>query len=207
MVIGILDLGFANIGSIVNMIEHVGGESIVVTGSDSLQSCDKLIIPGVGSFSMAMTTLNESGLIPHLNKFVFEDERPILGICLGMQLLFDHGSEGGDSDGLGWISGNVKKFDKSLLSDQGLAIPHMGWSSVDKVNDSALFNHLDKNRFYHVHSYYVDTDLHHVIGQSNHGFNFTSAVQHKNIYGVQFHPEKSHKFGMQMMKNFIDECV
>jgi len=164
---------------------------------------NKIILPGVGSFDTGVLNLRNSGLGAVLNEEVMARKKPILGICLGMQLL-TAGSEEGEFPGLGWIKAVSKKF---KFSSKDLKIPHMGWNYVRPVNTKSLFKGLDteKNRFYFVHSYYVEcTNEENVLAKCSYGNDFACAIVKDNIYGVQFHPEKSHKFGMTLLKNFAE---
>jgi len=202
----ILDYGMGNTGSMLNMILRVGGNAIISADEQVISTADALILPGVGAFDSGMEKLRTSGLLPFIEKRVFEDKIPFLGVCLGMQLLFDL-SEEGALPGLGWISGRVKRFDFSGTNEKDLKIPHMGWNLVTPKQDHPLFAGLRAEaRFYFIHSYHVVcSDQHHAIAFAEYGYSFACAVQKENIFGVQFHPEKSHKFGMTLFKNFVEQ--
>ena len=200
----IIDYGMGNANSILNMIRRVGGDATISSEHSLITEATALILPGVGSFDSAINKLRNSGLEQIIKQRILKDEIPLLGICLGMQLLFDS-SEEGNQPGLGLIPGTVKRFNFSKISDKTLKIPHMGWNQVFPKIKTALFTGLDdKSRFYFVHSYHVlcnEPELE--IATSLYGYRFACAIQKDNIYAVQFHPEKSHKFGMQVFKNFL----
>jgi len=200
----IVDYNVGNIGSIVNMFKKIGVKARLSSDKSEILAADKLLLPGVGSFDHGMKSLYQSGLIDVLNRKVLEDKTPILGICLGMQLLLS-GSDEGSEPGLGWIKGRVKRFDFSKLPEK-LKIPHMGWNVVYPKNNQCLFKYFDEEaRFYFVHSYYVECeDSRDSLATTLYGDIFTSAVGRENVYGAQFHPEKSHRFGMQLLKNFVE---
>ncbi len=200
--ITIVDYGMGNLGSIQNMLRKMGFESIISSDSQIILQAQKLILPGVGAFDKAMINLQNLDLIIPLNQKVLKQSTPILGICLGMQLLAEN-SEEGVLPGLGWIKANVKRFQSNGWP--ALKIPHMGWNVVVATAKNNLFSKMPYNemRFYFVHSYYFECQEEGIqIGSTKYGKNFTSAINKKNIWGVQFHPEKSHKFGMQLLKNF-----
>lgn len=199
----IIDYGVGNLGSIKNMLRRIGGESRITADEDVIISADRLILPGVGAFDHCVRSLRERGLEPILRRAVLEQRTPILGICVGMQLFAD-ASEEGVEQGLGWIPGRVVKFKKARAE---MKIPHMGWNFVRPRRDTYLFNRMpqDEPKFYFVHSFYFDcTQDQHVLGTTDYFCSFTSAVHRENIWGVQFHPEKSHKFGMQLLANFLE---
>jgi glutamine amidotransferase len=197
----IIDYGMGNLGSIQNMFKRIGVESEITSDHEKIASAEKILLPGVGAFDAAMERINEGGLRELLNKKAVEEKVPTLGICLGMQLL-TNSSEEGTLPGLGWVPAKTLKF----VFDNGskLKVPHMGWNLVDKKHASPLIDGLpEETRFYFVHSYYVKAeDLNDVLTTTFHGVEFHSIIQHENIYGAQFHPEKSHKFGMKLLENF-----
>ncbi len=197
--ITIINYGMGNLGSIKNMMKKIGVDSIITNRKDDIATADKLILPGVGAFDKAMVNLEKLGLITLLNKKVLEDKVPILGICLGMQLLAKT-SEEGIKKGLGWIDGNVLKFNL----DKTLKVPHMGWNRVYPKKESVLFKNMyPEPRFYFVHTYYFKcNNKEDILATTVYGGEFVSAVNKENIFGVQFHPEKSHKFGMKLLENF-----
>jgi glutamine amidotransferase len=197
----IIDYGIGNLASVLNMFKKIGVKDVVVSGDkEVIYKADKLLLPGVGAFDAGMTNLENSGFIPVLNKKVLEDKTPILGICLGMQLLTKK-SEEGIKPGLGWIDAETVKFD--LDPALKLKVPHMGWNYINVVRENKLLTKEEKSRFYFVHSYYVKClNQDQSIATSNFGFDFTCAVNKENIYGTQFHPEKSLKFGMKVLENF-----
>jgi len=205
--ISIIDCGMGNLGSVKNMLKHIGVESEIVSTPEELLKASKIILPGVGSWDNGVQKLQESGLLDVLNIRVLKDKIPILGICLGMQLLLES-SEEGALPGLNWISGKVKKFDfiSDEFKDKRLRIPHMGWNVIESNKASSLTNDfVGETRFYFVHSYHVVVDHQEDILMTCHyGYPFTCAIQKDNIWGAQFHPEKSHKFGMALMKKFAD---
>lgn len=199
--ITIVDYGMGNVGSIKNMLKYIGKESTITSDPDKIYKASKLILPGVGSFDIAMRNIEKHNLLEVLNLKALKDKIPILGICLGMQILTND-SEEGISKGLGWINANTKKF---KLNETKFKIPHMGWNTVKVANENLLSKqfHTD-TRFYFVHSYFVKVnDEKNSILKTQYHINFDSAINNDNIYGVQFHPEKSHKNGMQLFKNFI----
>lgn len=201
----IIDYKVGNLSSILKMLKKVGvGEALISGNPEIIKRATKLILPGVGHFDYGMNNLYESGLVELLNTKVLEDKTPILGICLGAQLL-TRGSEEGNQKGLGWIDANTLKFDKEKLS-QNLKIPHMGWSDVKIIQEAPLFNNLPTDsRFYFVHSYHLVCDRQEDVAvTTQYGYEFTAGVIKDNIIGMQFHPEKSHKFGMQLLQNFIN---
>jgi glutamine amidotransferase len=203
--ITIVDYGTGNLASIANMLKRIGCASVITSDVAQVASASKLILPGVGAFDTGMRNLASLGLIEVLNRKAREEKVPILGICLGMQL-FVSGSEEGDLAGLGWIDGRVVRF-KPELSEKNLKVPHMNWNHIDIVKDSKLFSEMhEEPRFYFVHSYHVqlsrDEDL---LARTTYGYAFASCVESANIAGVQFHPEKSHKFGMKLLKNFAEK--
>ena len=202
--ITIIDYGIGNIGSIKNMLKKVGQRSIISSNINEIDEAEKLILPGVGAFDFGMEQLQNFNLIDVLNKKVLVDKTPILGICLGMQL-FSQQSEEGLKPGLGWIEGITKKF--NFDNHHNLAIPHMGWNTIHIEKESKLLLDLAQDsRFYFVHSYHMackkSSDQ---LCSSEYGTKFTCAIEKDNILGVQFHPEKSHKFGMQILKNFAEQ--
>lgn len=199
----IIDYGMGNLGSVANMLKKNGAESRISSLPEDIEKADKIILPGVGAFDTGMKQLNELNLISVLNKKVLEERIPVLGICLGMQLLAQESQEG-VSRGLGWLKAKVVKF-KFSENAQNLKIPHMGWNFVKICKESRLISDfVPESRFYFVHSYHIVCDRDDVLMETEYGYRFASAVQKDNIYGVQFHPEKSHRFGMQLFKNFCE---
>lgn len=202
--IAIVDYGMGNLGSIANMLKKVGAEAIITSDESVIGKAEKLILPGVGAFDNGMKNLAERGLTEILNRKAIEDRTPVLGICLGMQLL-TKGSEEGERPGLGWIDGETLKF-KFEKNESALKVPHMGWNSVTLKHENGIFHDMHAEpRFYFVHSYYVrcnkDSDI---LATTHYGHEFTSSVRRENIWGTQFHPEKSHKFGMKVFQNFVN---
>lgn len=204
MDIVIVDYGMGNLGSIANMLKKVGAPAIISSDPDMIARADKLILPGVGAFDSGMKNLSERGLIQVLNEQVLEQKKMVLGLCLGMQLLTRR-SEEGVLPGLGWIDAETVRFTFEG-TNQHLKVPHMGWNTLAVSQPQPLFADLEvENRFYFVHSYYVVcADPDNVSAQTNYGFDFSSAIVKDNIWGVQFHPEKSHKFGMKLFENFVE---
>ena len=201
--ITILDYGLGNIGSLNNMLKRLNQNVIITSKPEHILNSKKLIIPGVGSFDKAISNINNViGLREALNVKALNDKIPILGICLGMQL-FTRKSEEGILNGFNWIPGQVKKF----KSTKDFKVPHMGWNEV-KTNNKKLkiLENIDKgSRFYFVHSYYVEVDnKEHSLFKTTFNISFDSGIYRDNLYGVQFHPEKSHKFGMNILKNFSE---
>ena len=199
--VGIIDYGAGNIGSVLNLVRKVGGTPQLVKGPEQLAEVDKLVLPGVGSFDNGMTMLKASGLIPEMQNKVLIEKIPILGICLGAQL-FTRGSEEGELPGLGWIKADTVKFN---FSDNKLKIPHMGWNYVNIEHEHPILSGMYPNpKFYFVHKYYMKPENEDSILTSTvYGTRFTSGIFKQNIIGFQFHPEKSHKYGMKIMENFL----
>jgi glutamine amidotransferase len=199
--ITIVDYGMGNLGSILNMFKRIGVRAIVTSELSDINVAEKLLLPGVGSFDKAMEAINQSDLRAMLDKKVLEDKVPVLGVCLGMQLLTS-GSDEGQQEGFNWIPGRASRFDANL----GLKIPHMGWNVTVPAQQHPLAEGLgDDSRFYFVHSYCVQVENpNHCLFKTIYGQEFASGIQKGNIYGVQFHPEKSHKFGMKLLKNFVE---
>ena len=202
--VGIIDYGLGNLGSIQNMIKAIGEKSVISSKPEELDKCDRYILPGVGAFDAGMSKLNESGLVDYIKSKATNEKRPILGICLGMQLL-GRRSEEGNLPGLGLIPFDNIRF---RLDDTDLKIPHMGWDIVDIKQDNPLITGLTgTQRYYFVHSYHAKCDSgENVLMTCDYGYEFAASVVKGNIMGVQFHPEKSHDFGMALLRNFIKEC-
>ncbi len=201
--IGIIDYGMGNLLSIRNSLEMIGANAEFCNKPDDLMDKDKIILPGVGAFGQAMKNLEKSGLKNALNSRVLEKKIPILGICLGMQLMSDKSEEGGTSKGLGWIKGEVV----SIHSDKkSLKIPHVGWNSINTIKRNKLFFGInDKSDFYFLHSYHlVPFYKEQVISTCDYGSKFASSVNFNNIFGVQFHPEKSQDLGLKLLNNFVN---
>jgi glutamine amidotransferase len=193
-----------NLGSIVNMLAKVGVTGKITADPETIDAADKLILPGVGAFDSGMKNLSGRGLLPVLQEQVLERRKPVLGLCLGMQLMA-RCSEEGQLRGLGWVDADVIRF--RFEGDQaGLKIPHMGWNVLQPCRPHPLMTGLeDENRFYFVHSYHlVCTEPSDVLALTSYGYEFASAFTQGNILGVQFHPEKSHRFGMALLRNFAE---
>jgi glutamine amidotransferase len=201
----IVDYGMGNLRSVQKLLIRLEAESKISLEPRDLENADKIILPGVGHFAKAMANLAERGFIDPLRDKVLQQKTPILGICLGMQL-FSRRSEEGNVDGLGWIDAETVRF--ALKEGSDLKIPHMGWNSVDVCKESPLVNGLGENPlFYFVHSYHVVCrDPSDILTTTDYGIRFISSVQKENIFGTQFHPEKSHMDGIKIMKNFLDFC-
>lgn len=202
--IAIIDYGLGNLRSVAGAVKKVGFEPIVSSRIEDLQAANKLILPGVGAFGDGMKNLRERGLVEPLTEIVVRGKKPILGICLGAQLLAKSSEEFGHHEGLGWVDASVVK----LTSEGGLRVPHVGWNDCIQVKHSALFEGVPQDAlFYYVHSFHIacnDPEL--VIGECDYGMRVTAAVQHENIYATQFHPEKSQQYGLQLLKNFLSLC-
>lgn len=198
--ITIVDYGVGNVGSVLNMLRKIGTRARVSGAATDIEAADKLILPGVGHFGRGMSKLTDTGLIPVLERQVMVRATPVLGICLGMQMM-TRGSDESDIPGLGWVDAFTHRFPPSA----GLRVPHMGWNIVRPASGAKLFepSPAEPERFYFVHSYCVRAaDQRLVAASCQYGGGFAAALQSGNIYGVQFHPEKSHHFGMQLLRRF-----
>jgi len=205
--IAIIDYGMGNLGSIHNMLSRIGSASVITSDKGDIESADKVILPGVGAFDNAMINLDRLNLIPTLKAKVIDKKTPILGICLGMQL-FSRNSEEGRLPGLGWIDAQTVRF-RFDADHANLKIPHMGWNTIEvKRRGSILDGMYEVSRFYFVHSYHVRcNDESNVLATTTYGITFHSAITKDNIIGTQFHPEKSHKFGLKLLRNFVEDSL
>ena len=202
----IIDTKMGNVKSIQSMLRKIGVKSEISDDLEVIDSASRYILPGVGSFDTGMSYLNSSGIKEVLERNIEKNKKPILGICLGMQLL-TKGSQEGELKGLGWIDAEVYRFDFKD-TDIDLPVPNMGWNVAKKSREDALWRGLDENRFYFVHSFYVKTkSADETLATSKYGIEFASSICKDNIYGVQFHPEKSHRYGMQLLKNFSELSI
>lgn len=204
--IAVIDYGMGNVGSVVNMLKKVGVKAVATAKVAELDKARKLIFPGVGSFDNGMKKLQEHGLIEFLNRKVLEEKTPILGLCLGMQL-FSRRSEEGGLPGLGWINADTVRFNP-VSGKNSLKIPHMGWNQLKIRNRCSLWGEMEEDpRFYFVHSYHVRCEEEdNIAATCFYGYEFVAAVANRNIYGTQFHPEKSHNYGIQLFRNFVEMC-
>jgi len=196
-VIGIIDYGMGNLRSVQKGLQKVGASTVMLDGPDGMDGCDGLVLPGVGAFGDAMRNLDERGFATRLLNLI-ADGKPLLGICLGMQLLFDYSDEHGRFEGLGVVPGGVLRLPPEVK------VPHMGWNVLEKRDNPALFDGISEDtRFYFVHSYYcAPSEPGWTVGSTPYGLDFTSAVGRGSLYGVQFHPEKSSTLGLKVLKNF-----
>lgn len=197
----IVDYGMCNVNSVKNMLWHLGYDCVISGELSEIKKADKLILPGVGNFTEAMSRLRNSGMKNLLDYKVMEEQTPVLGICLGMQLLTAYSEEGG-CEGFGWIDAETKKFAVDMLK-----VPHMGWDylKIEKSSD-IVDGLLQDDRFYFVHSYYVQcNDRKNVIATTEYGHEFDSVIQNGHIVGTQFHPEKSLKYGMRILRNYVEK--
>ena len=200
MKIGIVDYNMGNLASVKNAFDKIGASAEIVKDADKIKNYDKLILPGVGAFGDAMKHLKESNLDEAIKDFV-KSGKFLLGVCLGMQLLFEKSEEFGEHEGLGFIKGEVIYFDKERVGNR--KIPHMGWNKLFN-KDSILFKGLNNPYLYFVHSLHVVCDEKYVIGKTIYGYEFVSSVNKDNIFGFQPHPEKSHNEGLKILKNFVE---
>ncbi len=199
--IAIVDYNMGNLGSVMNAFAKVGASSELVSDPDKLEQYDRIVLPGVGAFPDAMKALTSTGMDEAITQFA-RSGRPLMGTCLGMQLLFDESEEFGTTQGLGLIPGNVVAFDESKF-DHTLKVPHMGWNELFVQRETPLFDGLNEDFYlYFVHSYHAQTDDRYAIGKTHYGYEFVSAVRNSNIYGIQPHPEKSHNNGLKIIENF-----
>ena len=205
--IGILDYGMGNVGSIQNMLKHIGYDSVITRDPEQVDGVDKLILPGVGAFDEGMRQVRRLRLEPLIRRHALEKQKPLLGICLGMQLL-GTGSEEGSAEGLSLLPFRCVRFQPGDSTEADYKIPHMGWDRVEICKPSPLTDGLEgPQRFYFVHSYYARCTEEDVrLLACDYGVRFAAAVSRGNIYGTQFHPEKSHRYGMALLKNFAARC-
>lgn len=203
----LVNYGLGNIQAFYHIYTRLNLPVTIASTPEQLSQAEKIILPGVGAFDWAMTRLNHSGMREILDHLVINQKVPVLGICVGMQIMASC-SEEGTMEGLGWIHGDVKKLDIGS-EEQGvrreLALPHMGWNHVNPVRENLLFAGMSDPRFYFLHSYcFLTSQVCNILATTNYGRQFTAAVSDKHIYGVQFHPEKSHGWGIQLLKNFAE---
>lgn len=203
--ITIVDIGVGNLGSIENMLKKIGCAPRISAAPEVILAATKIILPGVGSFDHGMRCLRERDLEGVLREKAVVQRTPVLGICLGMQML-GLGSEEGSEPGLGWIAAHSRRFGGKSW-DERLKVPHMGWNTVRSQGDNPLLAGIDNPRYYFIHSYHVVCDEPATVcGLTQHGTDFASMVRQDNILGVQFHPEKSHSFGFALFRNFLERC-
>jgi len=204
-VVTIIDYGVGNIGSIANMLKKIGSDSIITSNQEKIKEADKIILCGIGAFDDGMAKLEQMNIVDVLRQKVLEEKTPILGVCLGMQL-FTKASEEGKKRGLCFVEGYTRRFNFSgIETPNPLRVPHMGWNEVKTLKSSRLCENMyEDSRFYFVHSYHVVLErTEDELFQTTYGYNFTSSFERDNIIGVQFHPEKSHKYGMRLYENFV----
>lgn len=208
MKIYIINSGVSNVSSVANMVKWVGFTPIVTQSIKGVREEDKIIFPGIGNYSQAMSNLKDLNIIDDIKESVLVRKNDFLGICLGMQLLMDGSEESPGVNGLGLIPGTVKKFDFSNnVEFSNLKIPHIGWNKISIKRKSKIFNNYkeDRSKYYFVHSYYVDCkNSNDVLAKTSYGKSFDSMISRENIYGFQFHPEKSLKYGAHLIKNFCE---
>jgi len=199
----IVDYKCGNPASICNMLKKIGFQSVISDDPEVIRKADRIIFPGVGSFDFGAGSVRKSGIADAMEHKVFKERTPILGICVGLQLMCRTGEEG-VLPGLGWIEADCVKFDNSRLGPED-KVPHMGWAEVTAKNDAGLLSGFEEEpSFYFVHSYHVRTDGDDIVAATaHHGYDFTAGIVKGNIAGVQFHPEKSHQFGMTFLGNFM----
>lgn len=200
----VIDYKMGNLASVKSKVQRLKHECVVSCDSSIIENASKLIFPGVGHFGEGIKNLRELRLLDVLNRKVIKDKTPILGICLGMQLL-SHSSEESELEGLGWIGAHTKKLSFDALQDQSLRVPHVGWDLLERKKDSVLMREIaPETRFYFTHSYAVHcADRSDVVATTTYGYEFDSVIERGNIYGTQFHPEKSHLTGLKIIDNFI----
>lgn len=200
--ITIVDYGLGNIAAFATVYAKANITVSVAKTANDLEQASKLILPGVGHFDHAMRRLQQSGMRDTLDRMVLHDKVPVIGVCVGMQMLA-RSSEEGELPGLGWVDADVRSF-RSSEGTKGMSIPHMGWNDVKPVSENPLFAELQADaRFYFLHSFFMECDRReNVLAVCNYGADFACAVRSSNIYGVQFHPEKSHRFGDRLLRNF-----
>jgi imidazole glycerol-phosphate synthase subunit HisH len=204
--IGLIDYEFGNTQSLCNALDALNCKFTLCSTPESLEQCSHIILPGVGSFNSTMESLKKLNLINSLNKIILTKKIFFLGICVGFQVIFSEGYEFKNSKGLGWIKGKCQKINN--IKNKDLKLPHTGWNEVQFPNKSKLFKNIEEDKnFYFVHSFCINSvaiDKNILLSYSFYGDNFVSSVQKENIYGVQFHPEKSQKNGLQLLKNFTN---
>lgn len=202
--IAILDYGSGNIQAIRNIFKRLNIQCQFASSAEHLEGVSKIILPGVGAFDETMLQLNQSGLREILDHKVLEKKTPILGVCVGMQIMADSSDEG-KLPGLGWFPGHVKRFDETKLTHKP-KIPHMGWNDIQPVNKHQIFNNIDTAKgFYFLHSYYFECqNIEDILSTTSYGIDFASSINKDNIFGFQFHPEKSHSNGVNLFQNFAD---
>ncbi len=202
--IGIINYGSGNIFAIATVHKRINVEYKIVESIADFIGCDKLILPGVGAFDETMQLIKKKNLFDSINEMVLIKKVPIIGFCVGMQIMGNSSEEGSES-GFGWIEGKIKKLDASLLTHKP-HLPHLGWNTIEPVTSSPLLDNIDhKMGFYFLHNYYFDVaEQSNVIAKVNYGLNFPCIINNKNIFGVQFHPEKSHGNGIELFRNFAN---
>jgi glutamine amidotransferase len=200
--VGIVDYGLGNLRSVAGAVERLGWSPVVTSDADELARCDKLLIPGVGAFGDGMRNLSERGLVEPLTAMATEERKPVLGLCLGAQLLASESEEFGRHRGLGWIEGSVRRIEPG----GGLRVPHVGWNELRQVDESVLFDGIaDGALFYYVHSFVIaPADRSVVKGETDYGGAMTAVIERDNVYGTQFHPEKSQLDGLSLLGNFLE---
>lgn len=195
----IINYGMGNIHSVYNALNSLGFQSFVTNNTEDLKKGDSFILPGVGAFSKAMSNLKNLNLIDEINKQILIKKKNILGICLGMQLLADFSEEGGINNGLSLIPGNVLDLSNKIK----IRVPHIGWNAVKMNNNNNLFKNIESGQeFYFVHKYYYSCESKYLLAETNYEINVTAAINFENIYGVQFHPERSHNSGLKLLENY-----
>ena len=200
--ISIVDYGLGNIAAFLNMYKRMNVPARAVASAEELAGADRIVLPGVGAFDHAMELLDRSGMRPALERLVVEDQVPVVGVCVGMQILTE-GSDEGVRSGLGWIPGRTRALASRNEVAAPLPLPHMGWNDVIPKSGRQLFDGLEDPRFYFLHSFYVEpSDAADIAAVTAYGGNFACAVHRGNVWGVQFHPEKSHHFGAAVLRNF-----
>ena len=202
--IHVVDYGLGNVQAFLTLYKRLGFEAARAKTAADLAGASKIILPGVGAFDHAIELLDQSGMRPTLETLILRDKVPVLGICVGMQILASVSDEG-RLPGLGWLPGKVRAF-RANAKSASLPLPHMGWNDVHPKQGSPLFAGLESDaRFYFLHSYYFECEApSYVVAVTSYGFDFSCAVSVGNVHGVQFHPEKSHHFGAQLLKNFAE---
>ncbi|HMX99171.1 MAG TPA: imidazole glycerol phosphate synthase subunit HisH [Agitococcus sp.] len=204
--VAVLDYGMGNLHSVAKALEHVGASKVIITHDPALvRAADRVVFPGVGAMRDCMAGMKAVGVDAEVREAA--SQKPVLAICVGMQALMEHSEENGGVDCLAMFNGQVKFFGNDLVENgQRLKVPHMGWNEVNHTIDHALWQDIPQNsRFYFVHSFYVDVaDSQLIAGRSHYGLDFTTAISHDNLFAVQFHPEKSQKMGLQLLKNFVE---